>query len=43
MEGRTTVGQVAPDFRLATASGETVRLSDLRGRAVVLFFVREFT
>jgi peroxiredoxin len=37
------VGQTAPDFGLETASGESVRLSGLRGRHVVLFFVREFT
>ena len=33
------VGEPAPDFALASASGETVRLSDFRGKAeVVLFF-----
>ncbi len=32
-------GEPAPDFELAEASGETVRLSDFRGRSeVVLFF-----
>lgn len=36
-------GRVAPDFTLNTATDEAVRLSDLRGRAVVVFFVREFT
>jgi peroxiredoxin Q/BCP len=31
-------GNRAPDFELAADSGERVRLSDLRGRAVVLYF-----
>jgi peroxiredoxin Q/BCP len=31
-------GQKAPDFALEADSGETVRLSDLRGSRVVLFF-----
>jgi peroxiredoxin Q/BCP len=31
-------GQPAPDFELASDSGETVRLSDLRGHPVVLYF-----
>ncbi len=31
-------GQPAPDFELRSDSGETVRLSDLRGRSVVLYF-----
>jgi len=32
------VGQAAPDFTLKTTSGATFRLSDLRGRHVVLYF-----
>jgi peroxiredoxin Q/BCP len=32
------VGDPAPDFALPDADGATVRLSDLRGRKVVLFF-----
>lgn len=32
------IGQPAPDFSLAAADGTTVRLSNLRGRPVVLFF-----
>ena len=33
-----TVGSVAPDFTLPADDGSTVRLSDLRGRRVVLYF-----
>ena len=31
-------GEQAPDFELETDGGEKLRLSDLRGRPVVLFF-----
>jgi peroxiredoxin Q/BCP len=31
-------GEPAPDFELASDSGERVRLSDLGGRTVVLYF-----
>jgi peroxiredoxin Q/BCP len=31
-------GKPAPDFELETDSGETVKLSDLRGKQVVLYF-----
>ena len=31
-------GTTAPDFELASDAGETVRLSELRGRPVVLYF-----
>lgn len=34
-------GQPAPDFELLTDGGKTIRLSDLRGRTVVLFFYPE--
>jgi peroxiredoxin len=36
-------GREAPDFTLETVTGESVTLSHLRGRGVVLFFIREFT
>jgi peroxiredoxin Q/BCP len=32
------IGDPAPDFELPTDSGETLRLSDLRGKFVVLYF-----
>jgi peroxiredoxin Q/BCP len=32
------VGEPAPDFELTTDTGESVRLSDLRGSPVVLYF-----
>ncbi|MCL6474060.1 MAG: thioredoxin-dependent thiol peroxidase [Firmicutes bacterium] len=31
-------GQIAPDFTLPATDGSTVRLSDLRGKKVVLYF-----
>lgn len=33
-----SVGDAAPDFELAADTGETVKLSDFRGKRVVLFF-----
>ena len=33
-----TIGKPAPDFTAITDSGATLRLSDLRGKRVVLFF-----
>lgn len=35
---RLNVGDVAPDFTLQDSSGETVRLRDLRGKKVLLYF-----
>lgn len=32
------VGDAAPDFALPTGDGRTIRLSDLRGKKVVLYF-----
>jgi peroxiredoxin Q/BCP len=31
-------GSIAPDFKVKNTDGETVRLKDLRGRKVVLYF-----
>jgi peroxiredoxin len=36
------VGTQAPDFELTAISGEQVRLSGLRGKPVVLVFLRGF-
>ena len=33
-----TEGSMAPDFTLASDDGSTVRLSDLRGKRVILYF-----
>jgi peroxiredoxin Q/BCP len=38
MTDTLNVGDLAPDFSLLSDTGETVRLSDLRGRRVVLYF-----
>ena len=31
-------GKLAPDFALQSDTGETIRLSELRGKPVVLYF-----
>ena len=36
-------GDVAPDFALESNEGGQVRLSEFRGRNVLLYFMREFT
>ena len=36
------VGQAAPDFELTSIAGDQVRLSSLRGKPVVLVFLRGF-
>jgi peroxiredoxin len=36
------VGSQAPDFALTSIQDEQVRLSDFRGRSVVLVFLRGF-
>src|SRR5919197_1350694 len=36
--GMVKEGDMAPDFTLRSDSGETVKLSDLRGKPVVLYF-----
>jgi len=38
LEARPEVGYLAPDFSLPSLGGQTVRLSDLRGKAVLLNF-----
>ena len=35
-------GDLAPDFELEDVEGNRVRLSDFRGRAVILAFLRGF-
>ena len=37
-----TPGEVAPDFELKDTMGKSVRLSDFRGKPVVLAFLRGF-
>src|SRR5207247_1336180 len=40
-ETELKVGDMAPDFTLHTDTGATLRLADLRGRRVVLYFYPE--
>jgi thioredoxin-dependent peroxiredoxin len=35
---KLSIGDIAPDFALQDEAGRTVRLSDLRGRRVILYF-----
>jgi len=37
-EGVPAVGELAPDFELPADDGTTVRLSDLRGQRVIIYF-----
>jgi peroxiredoxin len=37
-----TPGELAPDFELNDVDGKTIRLSNFRGRPVVLAFLRGF-
>jgi peroxiredoxin len=37
-----TPGELAPDFELNDVDGKTIRLSNFRGRPVVLSFLRGF-
>ena len=37
-----TPGELAPDFEMDDVEGNRVRLSDLRGRPVLLAFLRGF-
>ncbi|MER3457401.1 MAG: thioredoxin-dependent thiol peroxidase [Chloroflexota bacterium] len=37
-ESQLNVGDIAPDFELTSDSGERVRLSDFRGKRVILYF-----
>ncbi len=39
---KVEINAPAPDFELADMNGKAVRLSDLRGRVVVLIFNRGF-
>lgn len=38
LEGSYEIGERVPDFGLPTVSGQRVRLSDFRGRPVLIFF-----
>lgn len=38
LEGSYAIGESVPDFELPSISGDVVRLSDLRGRPVLIFF-----
>jgi peroxiredoxin Q/BCP len=38
MDTKVKIGDMAPEFEALTDTGETVRLSDYRGRRVILYF-----
>jgi peroxiredoxin Q/BCP len=38
IDGRLSAGDTAPDFTLTSDAGDEVRLSDLRGRKVIVYF-----
>lgn len=42
MDNLITPGNAAPDFALEDVNGDLVRLSDFRGKPVVLAFLRGF-
>lgn len=42
MSNLITPGELAPDFELSDVAGNHIRLSDLRGKPVVLYFLRGF-
>ncbi|WP_219822840.1 redoxin domain-containing protein [Parapedobacter indicus] len=37
-QDKTQIGQIAPDFRQQTPKGDTIRLSDFRGKYLLLDF-----
>ena len=42
LQAASSLGEPAPDFELRDTHGRLVRLSDFRGRPVVLAFLRGF-
>ncbi len=40
MSGRLTAGNIAPDFTVTDVKGKTISLSDYKGKAVLLVFLR---
>ena len=37
-QGKLAIGEDAPDFELVSDEGQTVRLSDFRGKKVIVWF-----